>query len=70
MFLCLLVEWTGSVWEGWVLLQLMCLLEMPPHLCWEDLVQGSRGALGVWADRSRWGLFPPTLTKGSCGAMR
>lgn len=33
-------------------------------------VQGSRGACGVWADRFCWGLFPPTLKKGSCGAIR
>lgn len=60
MFTCLLTGEVGRfVWESWVLLQLMCLVEIPPCVCGEELAWGSRAAFGEWADRPHWGPFPP-----------
>lgn len=71
MFVCLLTGGAdGFVWEAQVLLQLMYLLEIPTHVCWEELAQGSRVAFGGWADRSHWGRLPPTLKKGSGGVNK
>lgn len=55
------------VYEAWVLLQLICLLEIPYCVCWEELVQGSRVAFGEWADRSHWGPLALTLKEWSSG---
>ena len=69
MFACLRTGGVdGFVRKARVLLQLTCLLEIPPPVCWEELAQGSRGAFRGWADRSHQGPLLPTLKKWSSGA--
>lgn len=59
IFVCLWADGVvGFVWEAWVLSQLMCLLEIAPHVCWEEMAQDSRAAFQV-ADFIRDPFLPP-----------